>query len=318
MDDTPLLCNSLTRCRERLESAAGKHRALAVMLVHQALLGNRPQPPWPKYKENQAHHQLNLGRGPHCDIRQLRDANGEPAICEKPFLDVDGQPMVLPDGKPIAMYPGGSRTYSLYGRQFPGSTEFDYSEAVDEYNDAAAELGLLLDDLPQAVGQTLWRGWSYGFSKPGPADLWTNAVFELSWQKHPASRLSAERWAWHENHKLKISDLPTMRTSDSPVVGMFAEVIERAGDPPAFWYSWINNIWRASIATVDLLLVLLPPSFPAEVGSETMPSVANSPGPTARSGQLGPSCQKSVGELEAGRDESHREAAGPAGVRVVA
>ncbi len=265
-----LIHDSLTRCRERLEAAAEKYRVLAVMLVHRTELGNKAEPFWPENCENQAHHQLNLGGGPHCDIRQLFDANGKPAVGKKPFLDAEGKPMVYGDGKPVALYPGAQRTYSLYGKMFQGSDASSYSEAIDEYNDAATELGQLLNGLPEAARQVLWRDWPHGFVKPKPAGFWTNAVFELAWQELPASRLSAERFAWHENYQLKIDDLPRMRTSDLLSMGKFAELVERVGDPPAFWYSWINNIWRASINAIDLLISMLRQT-PDEIVSQLSP-----------------------------------------------
>jgi len=259
-----LVCKSLARCRERLEAAAEKHRPLAAMLVHQAELGNEPEPYWPENHENEAHHQLNLGGGPRCDIRPLLDANRQPAVGEKPYFDAEREPIAYSDGTPVAMYPGANRSYSLYGKMFHNSNEASYSEAVAEYLDSAAELGILLQDLPAEAGETLWQDWPHGFAKPKPTDLWTNAVFELAWQEHPASRLSAERWVWHKNHTLKYSDLPRWRTGGSTVLELFDELIERVGDPPAFWYSWIGNMWRASISAIDLLIPMLRQS-PTEI-----------------------------------------------------
>ncbi len=121
------LCNSLNRCKARFETAAEKYRPLGALLVHRSELGNKSEPFWPDGYVNQGKHQLTGdGGGPRCTPRQLRDADGQSA----------------------AKYPGGQRSYRLYGDMFCGSSDADYSETLTEYFDNAAELGNLLGDLP--------------------------------------------------------------------------------------------------------------------------------------------------------------------------
>lgn len=162
--------------------------------------------------------------------------------------------MCKADGKSVVIYPGGKRTYSLFGDQFPGSSDGDYAEAVREYVGASAEAGRLLDDMPQYIKQTVWKEWPHGFVKPDPQDLWTNAVFELAWQKHSGSGFAADRYVWHENLRLKVDDLPRVRGDEGPIRKMFAKLLEHAGVPPSYWFSSLNNIWRASIAAIDVIL----------------------------------------------------------------
>ena len=261
------LRESLERCQRRLDNAAEKYRQVGALLVHYAELGNDPEPLWPDCSETQGKYQLNSCGGPHCDHKQLLDAEGEPAVADKPFMSADGDPMVYSDGSPIAFYPGALRSYSLYGVQFQGSSESDYSEAVAEYIDAATELGRLLDDMPVAVKSQVWRNWLHGFAKPQAADLWTNAVFELAWQKHPGSGLEAERKVWHENTAMELECYLDIQSGKQELPDMFRPLVEHAGNPPAYWYSWIPNVWRASIAAIDVLRLMLRQT-PAEIAGQ--------------------------------------------------
>lgn len=253
---------SFVRCRERLVAAKAKHRALSALLIHQSLVGNSPEPARPDLFVAQGMHGLNLRGGPHCDPQQILDEKG----------------------KPSKLFPGASRTYSLFGKQFPGSSNFVYSEALAEYDHAAAALGRLLDRLAPDIRQQIWCDWPFGYLKSEPTDMWTNAVFELAFQEHHATTLAAERRTWHANTQLNIKDISRFRHSDENGPEILRPLIEYVGDPPVYWYSWLADIWQASIDAIDLLVTLLPDNIAleiAEAAPETTPAELSAAAPTS-------------------------------------
>ena len=272
--DTPsnMLPTSLATLRDQFVDASRRHKPLSVVLVNTSIPGNKPEPSWPDLQAAQGKHALSIGGGPHSEPTQLFDRASYEAVRDNPFYDVDGNPIVTTAGEPIPLRPGWAREYRLYGNQFPGSSDWDYNEALSEWNDAATEGGRLLRALPDWLKQVVWQAWGGGFwsgQADGP-DLWTNAVFELAWQKRTGSPLAAERLAWLENHTLKIEDLPKYRSStNGPRAQGFDELVEHVGNPPAYWYSELSNVWRASEAAVALLLHWLehPPGTSSNIES---------------------------------------------------
>ena len=246
---------SLLRVRDRFSKAVEKHRAISALLVHHAQICFPEPPDWPDGIEAQGLFRLNIRSGPISEPKQLIDENGSAMVAQQPVLDLAGKPILLRDGQPAAMYLGGSRKHSLYGSQFPGGSEWDYSAGCDEYMNAAAEAGRIIDDLPTIVKQLIWCDWPHGFIKPDLSDLWTNAIFELAWQDHAGCGLSADRWTWWKNKKLNIGDIAKTRTI--PLGRLFSELLEHAGDPPRYWYSWLANVWWSSIGALDILESIL-------------------------------------------------------------
>jgi hypothetical protein len=221
------LRTSLAALAKRFENAAERCRPLAAVAVHQSTPGNVPEPDWPDLHLGGGKHLLCIGGGPRCE------------------------------GRPLDSHPAWQRTYRLYGEQFRGSTPEDYADGLREWQDAGAEAGRVLLDLPDRVRAVVWREWKHGFAYT-PSEvphLWVHAVFELAWQEHAGSRLSAERWAWRGRQRIRIEDLPKQRTGEG--LPTFDELARHVGDPPAYWYSGISNVWRASVAAVEILGRLL-------------------------------------------------------------
>ncbi len=287
---------SLARARERFSKAAECHRNLAVLLVHSAELCVPKPPDWPDLFEPAGKYRLNIQGGPRSEARQLFDKDGKPLVATQPIVTPNGEQILFSNGKPVAMYLGAERTYSLIGSQFPGSSEFGYSGAVDEYMDASSVAGLIIDDLPDGIKAIIWRDWPFGYIKPDSAALWTNAVFELAWQNHPGTGLATDRWTWLANKKLKIDDVPGMK--NSPLASFFGDLLERAGDPPRYWYSWLPNIWRASATAIDIIDSLVRESLADDRRSDFEPgSRRNEP---SRTGSvLSDDVIHTVDELEA-------------------
>jgi len=228
--------DSLASCRERLKAAAEKHRLLAVMLVHRATIGDVPKPYWPGNWENQGcYHYLHRSRGPSAPAERL----------------------CFDDGMPAPSYQGVLRDYQIYVEKFQGSDETTYAESVSEYLGIANELGSFLKELPTEVHQVIWQDWiREPLIGPEPANLWINAIFELAWQNHSGSGLAAKRLVWHEDKEVSYPYPPQLREAGSPFHGVFTAILKNAGDPPSYWYSWMDNIWRASISAIDLLRFL--------------------------------------------------------------
>ena len=67
--------------------------------------------------------------------------------------------------------------------------------------------------------------------------------------------MRAKRWVWRDNQKLEVNDIS--RVKIDMLDGMFASLLANCGDPPAYYYSWIPNLARASWAAVELVKELL-------------------------------------------------------------
>ena len=312
VSSTPL-ARSLSRCRTALESANTKHRPVAAMLVHHSSLGNRPAWPLPKGFETQGHHMLCSFKGPYQDPQQLFDSEGKPLVGDQPYLDTDGNPMVYPDGTPIAMHPGASRTIYFWGRELFDSKPGDYSESIAVLQSAAEELGTLLLDLPIEAKEIVWKEWphNYRYTDSTKKGIWFDAVFELAFQNHPGSGLVVERCVWGENMKMGLKELSEFGKTSDRFDELFGDLVEHVGNPPAYWYSWFDNIGSASVAAIDLLLTLLGSvqnEVPAPMANFVEPSPDTKPGIGAtpdtkpivkRSTSKGEAREKIIGGLNA-------------------
>jgi len=227
----PLLRSSLKTVRQRFQSMSERFPPLAAMLVHQSGFESQPEPAWPEGFEQQGHKVLRIGSGPEYD------------------------PIVVVEGKLATTSLSRSREYRLYGKNKPNGSVWDYSDSLAEYIDAATEAGRILGQPIGRFRHNIWLDWEQGFQCRKHDDLWTNAVFELAWQSHIGSTLRADCWAWHHNSKLKIEDVA--ETSKSEMADLFSDLTERVGTPPSYWYSWLPNISRASLAAIDIILELL-------------------------------------------------------------
>ncbi|QDS98148.1 hypothetical protein [Adhaeretor mobilis] len=243
----PLLIPSLLRNCRRLEAAAQKFRSISVLLVHRTKTGSKAKPYLPEVPKAQGKHMLTVGGGPSWKAKLREDSNGVP------LLDSQGQPQID--------YPGAQREYYPYGVQFPGSSEVSYSESLAEYWDASNQLGQIVQSLPKTIRKRIWKTWPYGYQSCPIQDLWTNVVFELGFQADNASGLVIGRKTWHLNKRLPLAHWDDSPPASDALGGMFNELIDHVGNPPNFWYAWIENIWQASIVAIDLLS-----SWLAEIG----------------------------------------------------
>jgi hypothetical protein len=121
--------------------------------------------------------------------------------------------------------------------------------------DAAAEAGMLIDQIDKQIKSILWQDWTNGFNKPSFDTLWTNAVFELAWQEHIGSALRAKRWIWHHHKKLETRDL--LRVNETDLGSLLSDLISHVGDVPVYWYSWLPNLSRASHLAIEIIKELM-------------------------------------------------------------
>lgn len=238
--DIAALVRSLERCKSRMETISGKHKSIAALLLHESEIGNRPPEAQPARFDSQSYWRLCDFQGPQQGHEAHTDA----------------------DGVKTVTYPGAKRIAYLFGRQLQDESELAYSETIAAVRDASKVLGRLLTELPIEAKAIVWREWphNYRYLESATEGIWVNAVFELAFQKRKYSGLAVERYIWDENKKVDFSTLAEWKANPNSLDyfdKMFGSLVEHAGDPPAYWYSWIEDIASASITALDFLIGLV-------------------------------------------------------------
>ncbi len=122
-----------------------------------------------------------------------------------------------------------------------------------EFLRLAGEAGTLISGVPEAA-----------FPAPIPDETlrttdeqlrWCYFVFDLAWAGIKGSPLRAsEKFAWNGDGILPLTKLPELRQWNGYEWGKeIAERAARVPDPPS-WFSDIDDLWRASVYAVDILL----------------------------------------------------------------
>lgn len=171
------------------------------------------------------------------------DAELEPLVGAHPTYNENGKPFVFSSGEPMGIHPGSKRDYLIYAAK---------TAAANQFNSIAANAGRTLYGLPANVNRVLWRDWIDGFTTIDDGAMWVNALFELAWQHIPGSSLIARKLAWDGKTSIPLDALPHLRQQaerGAPIAGL-----DSITDPPAHWYSVIDDLMTASVAAIDILL----------------------------------------------------------------
>jgi len=194
------------------------------------------------------------------DLHQVFNADGSPAIGERAILDVNGNPMVFPNGDPIAFRLGFTRVYNFYGVDPIGFHAF---------KGIARDAGICITKPPQLLFEFLWKDLPDGSNLArDPVSLWMDAIFELAWREIPGVPLVAsEKSAWSENVSVAIRALSKFRH-------LIPEQASGFKDPPDHWYSIIDDVFTASIAAIDVLLTVPTASVDPSSSRSVVPSMS--------------------------------------------
>ena len=177
------------------------------------------------------------------------NAEYEPLVGDRPVYDLLGNPILFHDGDPVALQLGTSRNYTVYADAGP-----DRAAVCESFYSTAAEAGRGLYGLPADVNRILWRDWLDGFWMLDGTWMWINALFELAWQCFPGSPLTAKKYVWSGSARMPLDTLSLLRRQGEHSGPM--ELLADIPDPPAHWYSVLENLPSASIAAVDILLAI--------------------------------------------------------------
>jgi hypothetical protein len=248
---------SLTELRSRFADIGRRQRKIVCVLTHSIV------PAWPLLEELPKPKEIATLTYFGCRATTLRDARQvfdgrregnklavEPRIADKPVCDPTGEPILFSDGQPVSIELGATRQYEIYA---DGSTP-ERLAICEEFLSAAAQAGRCLHGLPDGVQRVVWRDWPDGFGKLNDGYLWINAVFELAWQHIPGSPLAADRWVWKGQQSATLDSLQHLRTMAK--VQQALSWLNDIPDPPAHWYSVLEDLPSASVAAIDTLLAI--------------------------------------------------------------
>jgi hypothetical protein len=157
-------------------------------------------------------------------------------------------------GDPYGYYFGLRRDFYLYPRPLHTneSRPLPGPRLMELVHDATG----LLVQLPSTVALSLWRNWPLGFSlfSVSHENLWLDAIFELSWQRHFGHPSHADRLAWHDNASVKLcGDGLFPRLPQEPGFPDL-ELIPAQGGFPMAYYSKLPDVIRASVAAIDEII----------------------------------------------------------------
>jgi len=310
--------SSLQRLRQQFLDAVDSDSKL-VCLVTQSIIPEwpkRPEGPFPS--EIQGLRAVGSGTGPRREPEQLflrMDGDGDTVVtgigrlfqdnwqlkviepdygclmdgvmywafaADKAVPDIDGNPILSPSGKPSPIRQGCFRSHILYA-----------TKSNTRFNSLATEAGRVLYGIPSEVNRVLWRDWLDGFRTLHDNCMWTNAVFELAWQQHSGSSLRARKMAWNGNASVPLDALTHMRSRGD--AGGPNEWLDEIGDPPAHWYSVIDDLVSASIAAIDILLSI--ESAREQLGTNDS-SVSSGPSASAVEGEAKCKTPRSVSKID--------------------
>lgn len=269
--------SSLEHIRQRFVNSAEKEQNLFCLLTQSIVPAFPKRPPGPFPSGIDGLRPVAVGGGPSREVEQLflrRDSNGDTVVSgvaklfqenwqlkildigqglvyqgteyqtfvgDKPLLDLAGEPILFSTGEPVAMQQGCGRSYFIYS-----------DHPCNAYTQLAKEAGNCLCGLPPSLNRVLWKDWLDGFDELDGGCMWTNAVFELAWQQHPGTALKAKKLAWSGHKSVPLDAWPLL---SGRLKGHAGDAwLDDLGDPPAHWYSTIENMHHASVAAIDILL----------------------------------------------------------------
>lgn len=171
-----------------------------------------------------------------------------PAIGDSTAFNIDGNPILYSNGQAVAMQLGVNGQYRIY---VENSKRDAGIEAEEIFTSLAKQAGSCLTGLPPQISQQLWRDWPDGFHMISEKGLWICAMFELAWQKVAGSPLAANRHVWWGAVNAPIDTIHLLRQREP-----CDEWLNNIPDPPTHWYSILDDLFIASVAAIDILLML--------------------------------------------------------------
>jgi hypothetical protein len=158
---------------------------------------------------------------------------------------------------PSATAGGRSREYRLHGP----------TDACRAFVRLAREAGRLIPD----CRCTALADATLALPERSAGERWLWALFDLAWSPEPGSPLRAVRSAWHGNVSIDFETLEVLRRAlriatwqPDPLLPLLAKI----SSPPDSFYSTLDDVFAASCAAVDRLLVAealaLPPDDDAD------------------------------------------------------
>jgi hypothetical protein len=146
------------------------------------------------------------------------------------------------DGNPIGIEPGFRRLHRFYSQ---------VRDSFGQYKPIADDAGIAIQGVPAEVWQVLWKQLPIDSQLQNASEsVWTDALFELAWQRIPGAPLSADKFAWIENTSVELDALEALGSRDPQFVPVGIK------SPPDHWYSKIEDLFTASVAAIDILLAI--------------------------------------------------------------
>ena len=166
----------------------------------------------------------------------------------------NGEPMLGKDGRSRALRFGLWRHFCIQPRN--GARRDLGALPVPSLRDLSCEATSLLYELPGDIATKIWTNWRSGFSKSqnaGPS-LWIDALFELAWRREPGTALHSRPFAWVDNCSVGLVGAGLFPRLPMNMISPSKSFIPEEGGYPQSFFSTIDDISRASVAAIDVIL----------------------------------------------------------------
>ena len=192
-----------------------------------------------------------LDSRPYHDFGWCHSPEGRPIHLKHPIVEVDGQPIIDQQGRPILCEMPATRIWTYHG-------SFDASTRLVELATRAGQT--LLGSPPQAVA---WIP-QYTLFASRDQDRWLWSLFDLAWQgRHPSLRAERKTWFHPPKKELNIKfdvvyvsyDLQKLRAMRGSQTAFGSDIPEEWTERlPGYFVSELPNLFQASADLIDVLL----------------------------------------------------------------
>lgn len=249
---TPRWREKIKRVQNQFELLARNHRPQPCVLIQHRVpaLGDMPDP----YILFEGQHNLiSGGSGLDRELSPLTNTEGQQLFSPFPIKDATGQTLGS-DGLGLAIRFGLSRMHYLCrGANYVHETR---PPAGPQLGDVARDASGVLFGLPAQVSKVIWANWISGFRRRISEHIWFDALFELAWQSREGSSLIADRYAWHDTLSVKLEGSGLFPRISKAWLEFVPNSIPHEYGHPLCFYSRIDDIARASVSMIDVLLEL--------------------------------------------------------------
>ncbi|MGC1276397.1 MAG: hypothetical protein WBC44_22060 [Planctomycetaceae bacterium] len=262
---------TLERLQDEFRDHARQYRPIRGVLFQQ-LEPNAVETKFPDYAPNEL---CGFCTGIGRQTGQLFSPDGTPLMGEWPVPDATGKPIATSAGEAFGWRFGFVRTHVLTVARSHAVGDNRLESDGGYFVRAATEASGVLRGLPAGIAVDLWRNWPEGFDPPHDEALWLDALHELALRPGTAGPLSAKPFADTGPH-MTIGLLGEAPYPLLPPRRMFVGIPDLTDGVPALhgnpyrWHSALEDLARASVAAIDLLL-----SLPEDGGSSDAPTATN-------------------------------------------